>query len=513
MALAIAATQTAPDVWRFDVTGVDIAAAPTFVINFGDASAPLTVTTDPDGTTTVTHTYTDPGHHSYTVTVTAAATPYAATLAALDAKHVGPNIITNGTFDTDPNLNWYSVGATQSLQSGAMRVDIPGPDATPTMDDSFTATTITTVAGTYDVRFRAWASEPAAVTQIVASDFTVALSTTPQWFTGKQTVPAGVRSFYFLFGGVLPRPWTAYIDDVSMTLPGTLAALAAAPELSTLADIPRNQVTATATVTVDVGPATIWATVIPGDPVPVVQVDVWIGDPETVIGWQVDRIAGGQTATIWVGDESSGAMSLVDHTAPVGVPVTYRLTVTYTDYSATIITSAPVTIYGTAGCYLTDPATGVTLRVELATWPIRRFNERRAVLTVLGRRDPVVLADVHSTAEGVWTFITRTDEATAALVAMLANLMGVVVYRAQPGTSIVSCTAAVGVIEERRYSGSAGDQRRLVAAEIQEIAPLPATALPLNATLGGLATFDGDTLAELHQLRPTLLQLSMIVTG
>lgn len=256
---------------------------------------------------------------------------------------------------------------------------------------------------------------------------------------------------------------------------------------------------------------TITATITAADPIPVVTVGVEITNPGAVTSWEVTRESAGIAVSLWLGTTSSGAMSFVDFTAPLGVPCTYRVTVTYADFTSGAA-STTATITGTIGCYLTDPATATTIRVELASWPNRRRDARRTLVRVLARRDPVALSDVHDTPAGVWTFVTRTDAATAALVDLLTDV-GIVVLRTQPGSSIATVTASVGDVNEGRYSGAGGDQRRVITAEIQEIAPLPGTTLPLDATLAGLAVYDGDTLAELAQLRPTLLALSQIITG
>lgn len=534
MALALTATKTAPDTVRFDVTGIDTAAAPTVSLDLGDASAPLTLTTVA-GAATATHTYTDPGHHSYTAKVTAALTPYARTLAELAAA----GQITDSMFAAQPDGGPFdsnretghrftvnTAGVIRAIRYGRTSTN-PVTARQVNLWDNATQALIASVQVTGETGsgWKVATLTPAA--PVVAGRSYVASYNSRDRSPVIQPIPAGAAVHLTsnspvnnnaganLFPSAVGTSFT-YADVVFSPYGGTLGQLDAVPTLNTLADIPRSQVTAAVTVTVDVGPATIYATVISGDPIPRVQVDLWIGNPGTVIGWRVDRDQPADSTPIWTGETTSGAMSLIDHTAPLGVPITYRLTLTYADFSTVAVSAPAVTITGTVGCYLTDPATGVTLRVELATWPTRRFVGRQAVLPVLGRRDPVVLSDVHSTGEGVWTFITRTDPATAALLAVLANVMGIVVYRAQPGSSIPSVTAAIGVIEERRYSGAGDDQRRLVACEVQEIAPLPATALPLPATLGGLATYAGeagDTLGELSQLRPTLLQLSMIVTG
>ena len=257
--------------------------------------------------------------------------------------------------------------------------------------------------------------------------------------------------------------------------------------------------------------AAVAASVIASDPIPVISVDVTISDAATVRSWTVARNAAGAVVPLYYSAGSSGAYTLIDPAAPLGVPVTYTLTVTYLDYTALSVTSAAVTITGTIGCYLTNPA-GTTLPVVLASWPARESDPRQAVLTVLNRPDPVGVTDVHSTPSGQWTFFTATDAGTAALLALLKET-AVAMLRTQPGSSIATVTALVGKVSERRYSDSGADQRRYVDVAIQEIAPVPATGLPLAATLQGLSTYDGDTLGELSMLRPTLQQLSQIPTG
>lgn len=256
---------------------------------------------------------------------------------------------------------------------------------------------------------------------------------------------------------------------------------------------------------------TITAQTVDADPIPVVQIDVTMDAPAPVIGWNITRVVPGESVVIWIGAAGQSAMSVFDHTAPIGQPVTYTLTVV-TDTSTDYVTSAPVTLAGTIGCFLTNPITGKTLPVELATWPARSWESRSTVLEVLARPDPIGLTDAHTTPAGTWTLITRTDAARVELVEMLVT-GAIATLRTQPGSSITPCTVLVGTVVENRYSGAGGDQRRLIGVGIQEIAPLPATALPIAATLGGLAVFDGDTLALLAQQRTTLLGLSQIPVG
>jgi len=198
-------------------------------------------------------------------------------------------------------------------------------------------------------------------------------------------------------------------------------------------------------------------------------------------------------------------MSFEDWTAPFARSITYVLRVTTKDGTVHEAVSDPVQIWAT-GCWLTDPGTGWTVRAELQNWPEREFNERQTVLEVQGRKHPVVLSDVHTSAAGTWTLVTRSDDALEDLMAVL-EASRVVLLRPSPGASILSVYAAVGKITQARMSGHGRDPRRLTAVEIQEVEPIPAAALALGRTLDGLSKM-AATLLELAALRPTLLDLS-----
>src|SRR5262245_10090894 len=81
--MTLTGVRTTADTWQFTIAGLDPVVAPTFVISYGDGTAPVTVNTHASGTTVVTHQYAIAGHHDYTVTVTANKTPLAKTLAEL----------------------------------------------------------------------------------------------------------------------------------------------------------------------------------------------------------------------------------------------------------------------------------------------------------------------------------------------------------------------------------------------------------------------------------------------
>jgi hypothetical protein len=680
MTLQVAAAQTAPDTWSFTVTGVT---GPTFVIDYGDGSAPVTTPVHASGTTVVSHQYTHPGHQAYTVTVTAGRTPYASTLLELSMRYPGPAesmfaALATGPGDTSGNyeageeftaqadgmvtalkffrtstatvttrrLNlWHNgtlIGSADTVESAPGWVTAPLAAPVPIVaGQTYIASYNTFADGGYvdvvpdtaphltSTRHLYWwfHNEPPSIgvgsgdtgTLMVLADvvfvpnlaptesmyanpaplgtdtagidpglrFTVAAAgiiTGVRWYrasestatsrvvnlwsaagvklgsgtttnetgTGWRTTPlaspvavaagtyvvsydaasaygygsptplgssanlAAVAHVYGVGGAFpdVPAPTFYMFVDVEFHTAATLtslAGLAADPRIPTLADIPRATDTVTTAVTVDVGPATIWATVIAGTP-PTVQVDTLVGNPETVTGWTVTRDVPGDSAPIWIGTTHSGAMSFVDVTPPLAVPITYRLNLRYADGHSITVAAAPVTVTGTTSCFVTDPLSGGTVAVEIARWPVRRRDPRRAVLTVLGRADPVVVSDVHSTPSGTVTFLTRTDQATAALMSVL-TASGFVVIRTQPGTSMPPMvTVSVGEIAETRYTGTSGDQRRLNEVAVQEIADLPATAQPLGADLEGLSTL-GATLLDLSLLRPTLRQLSMIETG
>uniref|UniRef100_A0AAU2V830 Uncharacterized protein n=1 Tax=Streptomyces sp. NBC_00003 TaxID=2903608 RepID=A0AAU2V830_9ACTN len=254
--------------------------------------------------------------------------------------------------------------------------------------------------------------------------------------------------------------------------------------VDTWADPGRATETASATVEVDVGPATLWATVTPDQPLPYIQIDAWIGDPGTVTAWQIERVApqggGDQNVPIYLDDKSSGAISIEDHEAPLAQPVIYRLTITRKGGAVQVIESSPVVLGGTRGCFLTDTTSGATVAVTLRAWAERSRKARQSVLAVLNRADPVVLSDMHTTPEGKWVFLTRTQAELEALYGVLLSGR-LVLLRTQPASAIRTTYAAVGDVSESRLYPELGDAwERLVEVEIQEVAPIPATARALR---------------------------------
>lgn len=303
---------------------------------------------------------------------------------------------------------------------------------------------------------------------------------------------------------------TAAVPQLAATLNDLAALSATLDELSstarTLAEWPQTSQTASVTVTVDVGRAGLWATVIPADPLPYIQVDAFIGAPETVAAWRLWRITDSGNQLIQIGDSITASGSWEDHEAPLNTDIVYRLEVDYTDGSHYTTDSAPVSITGTRGCFLTDIMTGRTVATEVQAWPSRVFEARQSVLGIINRPDPVVLSDQHLEPSGTWTLLTRSDADTAALLSVLRGSR-MVLLRTQPTSSVASVYAAVGTISENRYTGAGWDARRLTTVQVQEMSPVPATARTLGTTLQDLADAR-PTLAELAELRPNLLALS-----
>jgi hypothetical protein len=241
-----------------------------------------------------------------------------------------------------------------------------------------------------------------------------------------------------------------------------------------------------------------------------VQIDITFTDPTVVAGWRLTRNGGSAVPLLWTSVGALSAISLVDYSAPFGVPVSYTLTVTRPNLTTFAITSNVVTVTE-SGCWLTSGVDGASVPVTLVSWPTRQREPRTAILDVLNREDPVALMDAHRTPAGTMTFYTVTDIESDQLAGILAA-RGPIMFRSGPGRSIKSVTVVVGRIAENRFSKSGLDQRRMHVIDVQEVKPVP-VALPLGATLGGLHSLLPGTLADIANYRPTLLALSQVRTA
>jgi hypothetical protein len=275
-------------------------------------------------------------------------------------------------------------------------------------------------------------------------------------------------------------------------------------------DATRTSESASTSITVDVGEATLDAVLVDAIPLPYVQINAWIGDPETVTSWSIEREApgagGDANVIVWVGTAGTAGISVIDREAPLEVPVRYKL-ILHRGNVSTVFYSPWITITGTIGCYLTDTSSGLTIPAQVQAWPERARAPRQAVLEVINRSDPIVISDVHTTPTGTWTFLTRTKDELDALYNVL--LPGrLVLLRTQPASSLRTTYAAVGRITERRLYPGRGDRwERLTDVEIQEIAPIPATARILHVTWQTVAD-TWLTWAQVPAAMPTWLDLS-----
>lgn len=251
--------------------------------------------------------------------------------------------------------------------------------------------------------------------------------------------------------------------------------------IETWADSDRATETATAAVTVDVGPATINATPYtpPVSSCPMVVLDVWIGSPATVKSWTITRTAPAAepvlSTVIYATDAFPNGNSVEDHECPLGVSVVYTLDVTRTDGTVDHAEARAVALTGTRGCWLTSTVTGACVPVTVVSWDTRKRSARVAYLAVAGRPDPVALSDEHLWPSGTWVLRTGTRETLDALTDVLLSRL--VLLRTQPTSSLRTVYASVGdVSESRAYPGDGSSWVMALQTDVQEVAPIPATA-------------------------------------
>lgn len=262
--------------------------------------------------------------------------------------------------------------------------------------------------------------------------------------------------------------------------------------VDTWADTDRSAETASTPVTVDVGPATIWAEA-QATPYPHVDIDTWVGDPETVVSWSitreaVDAVPQLNTMIIFLTGKHPSGFSIEDREAPIGVAVRYRMDVTRASGAVDSVWSEPVTITGTSGCWLTSTVTGQTMPVTVIAWDTRTRKARVTYLAVANRPDPVALSDRHLWPSGTVVFGAHNRPQLDALVSIL--LTGYVLLRTQPGSSLETAYFSVGDFDENRADpGNGANWARSLPVAVQEIAPIPATARPSSTTWGTVGGF------------------------
>jgi hypothetical protein len=265
--------------------------------------------------------------------------------------------------------------------------------------------------------------------------------------------------------------------------------------------------TATAEVTVTVPGAALHATVETSPAPPWVLLSAWLSEPETVTSWTITRIGGADRLVIAAGTTIESGTVDEDHEAPFGTPIFYRLHLVRSDGTTEDHDSETVTLPAPDACWVSDPVTGLAMAIEIQAWDAREWDERQAVLAVVGRADPVVISDVNLWPNGTITFLTRTRARLAELMAIL-RASNIIQLRPDTGCAIQAMYAAVGKITENRVSSQCEDWRRTIDVEIQEVSPVPYTLKPSSATLGDLSDAFPGTLADLNVRFGTLLQMA-----
>ncbi|CAM5600316.1 hypothetical protein GCM10010329_50110 [Streptomyces spiroverticillatus] len=310
-----------------------------------------------------------------------------------------------------------------------------------------------------------------------------------------------------LFTGTTTHPYTVpghttYTASAVAAAPSPAPTWSAVPDrwpvwpdveagVVTWEDVARTEEYAEVPVTVDVGDATVWATVYDAYPLPRIHIATWIAAPDKIRRWTLRRYvpsAGGDfDVDIWAGDRKAVNLSLEDGEAPLDQPVTYRLTLELNDGTRTVLTSNEVMISGTRGCFLTDTRSGRTVPVQVQAWDAREWESRQSLLVVMGRADPVVLTDRHVRPKGTWSLLTRSREELESLYSVLLSSRHVLL-RTQAASSLKAVYVAVGnLAEQRLYPGIGNAWERLTQVQVQEVAPIPATARIAGTTWTQLA--------------------------
>lgn len=196
---------------------------------------------------------------------------------------------------------------------------------------------------------------------------------------------------------------------------------------------------------------------------------------------------------------TGGALVLVDHEAPFGVPVTYVLV---QELAGALVEtrSNPVTLAASLP-WVTHPVTGQGVALTIETWPDLSYSARQSVVAVAGRAAPIVVSDVRLAAVSELTCITRTRDQLFALRELLAT-GDVLLVRPVCGAVETQFLAVGDVVESRIKATSrrhdpnpaGSDWRRRVSLSVQAV-DQPAPQIPAR----------GSTLLELHNYVPTTL--------
>ncbi|MFJ9125701.1 hypothetical protein ACIRJS_16560 [Streptomyces sp. NPDC102340] len=470
----------------FTVTECPVAGE--FTVFTGDGGS-LPVTCSGGTGTTAPYTYTMPGTNTYTASITVEFEPRTPTWASVPTWYA--------TWADLPETveTWGDLYVSE--ESATTDVTVTVDDGAPWPEPRLTLSAVVTDTDTGH-NLATFTLENAKTTGITVpldpGDGTTTVDMEIQadgTATGEKTYTHAGRHVYTATVTVPHESRYATWEDVYTALP-TWGAFVA--DTATWADVTSTSETATCEVEVFVGDGAIWATAIDNVAPPYAQIDLWSGKPDQITSWTVTRHCPGAPAldntVIFLGDSFSGAVTLSDNEAPWGTPVYYVWTVEYADGSTDTFTSNTISLYGPAdfgGCWITDPASGQTMRITIQEWTEREREARQSVLAVMNREDPIVLSDVHTWAHGDIVFIARSKSElyTARQILYSSRL---ILVRSWAGSSIEAAYMAVGnVTEARLYETDPTAWERSISVEVQDVRPLPATAADYASTWDDLA--------------------------
>ena len=484
--LTLLAFPVGDDGAQFEVSGGKTPGA--YEINTGDGGrVPVTLDENGNGASDP-YTYTMPGERTYTASITVPVTvPWADWTAVADGFATWPDV-------PDGVSTWGAFALTSETATAEVQVNVPS--GTPWPEDELTLSVVVTDSDTGH-NFATFTLEHAHATGITVPldpgdgttsvDMAIGADGTA---TGTKTYTHTGRHVYTATVTVPLTPRYATWADV----PASVATWGAfVNDTRTWGYVYADSETASCQVEVFVGNGAIWATPVNATP-PYAQIDMWSGKPDQIVSWSITRhcpdVPVLDDVVIQEGKAFSGALSLQDTEAPWGVPVTYSWTVVYADGTSETFTSEPIVLYGPAGfggCWITDPASGSTMRITIQAWTEREREARQSILTVMNRPDPVVLSDVHTWASSEIVFITRSKGELQQARAILFGSR-LILVRSWVGSSIETAYLAVGnVTEARLYEYDAAAWHRSITVAAQEVRPLPATAGDLQTSWLDLA--------------------------
>lgn len=241
---------------------------------------------------------------------------------------------------------------------------------------------------------------------------------------------------------------------------------------------------------------------VTADSVATITRDPVVGDLLTVRGTPRELTAG-------------GAVVLTDVEYPIGQPLTYTATLRDPTSAAlleTLTATAPATEPDGAGVVVSDPLTGLEVRVDVHDEHDETHEPRRYVYQLAGTRRPLIVSDVHTAP--TWKLDIRTDSINErdALLALLTERAAPVLLRAPASDDIRQGWAHPGRVDVARLSIPATDTRRLITVELTGADPPDSTIEAVAVTLADLHDYEPTDLETLAGRPPaTLLELSRAV--